>query len=157
MAHDIPNNEIFRSMILDPTDELLAYGYLLGRVEGIPYIYSDLGKAGGAGLRDDRWAFAHRSPVLAKMIRFRKHVQGTPQTKLFASDCVIVFGRGTQGIVAINKCGEAQDVRLEASSINFQSFRDLITETSFVEASTSQGSQWTLRIPGRSVRLYTNQ
>ncbi len=156
MAHDIPNNEIFRSMILDPVDEMLAYGYLLGRAEGVPYIYSDLGKAGGAGLRDDRWAFAHRDPLLAHMLRFRKMVQGTPQTNLFADDCVIAFARGTQGVVAINKCGDPREVSLDVSSSNFGSFRDLITGAPFLQTYPSQGPRQTVKVPGRSARLYVS-
>ncbi len=41
ITHDIPNNDMFRSNILDPQDEHMAYAYVLGRDGGVPLVYSD--------------------------------------------------------------------------------------------------------------------
>lgn len=158
MAHDIPNNDIFRTMILDPVDEVLAYGYLLGRSEGVPYVYSDLGTAGGAGLQDDRWAYAHRAPVLAKMIQFHNLVFGTVQKNLIATECLLVFSRTsseTKGIVTINKCGDSAEVTLDSIGSLATPFKELITGTTLGNA--YQGSKLKLKIPGRSVRMYVKQ
>ena len=54
ITHDIPNNSGFRYLLLDPTDEKLAYAYILGRDGGEPMVYSDY-TAGDNG----RWFDAH--------------------------------------------------------------------------------------------------
>jgi len=53
VTHDIPNNSGFRFMLMDPTDETLAYSYLFGRNAGKPMVYSDHNESG-----DNRWVNA---------------------------------------------------------------------------------------------------
>ncbi len=108
--HDIPNNAGFRSWILDEKSEELAYAYILGRSQGVPYVYSDLGTKGGAGLIDDRWDHAHRSEALGKMVAFHNYVHGEAEAMLSADQCTFVMKRGSKGLLAINKCAEERTV-----------------------------------------------
>ena len=39
--HDLPHNDDFRHLLLDRTDENLAYAYIVGKDGGLPLIYSD--------------------------------------------------------------------------------------------------------------------
>lgn len=152
MAHDIPNNDVFRPMIMDPIDEMLAYGYILGRSEGVPYVYSDLGKSNGAGLRDERWAFAHRSPMLGKMLQFHNRVRGALQQNLVANACLVVFTRDQKGLVAINKCAESVDINVDPRWDGIKLAYEVFSETTVPV--TAQGRDMRLKIPGRSVRMY---
>lgn len=100
ITHDIPNNAGFRYQIMDPTDEQLAYAYVLGRDGGVPLLYSDHNESG-----DNRWVNAYRRSDLVQMIRFHNANQGNDMQVLSYSDCHILFRRGSRGIVGINKCG----------------------------------------------------
>jgi alpha-amylase len=147
--HDIPNNDGFRFMIMDPTDEKLAYAFILGRSEGVPYVYSDLGTRGGAGLRDDRWAFAHRSADLARMIYFHNHVHGTLSKVLYADACRILVARDGKGIFGINKClepfqGQFSDERFQAGN-----YRELRSGANV----RAEGSSLSISLPPRSYTL----
>lgn len=153
MNHDIPNNDGFRSMILDPKDEALAYAYLLGRSEGVPYVYSDLGIKGGGGLRDDRWAYAHRSPLLKSMIYFHNAVHGSNMQILLADDCHLVFSRGDRGLVGINKCGNSFSAFVNTPFSVGQSYYDVLQGQEF----TIQGSYVEMRLPPRSAVMFVKK
>jgi alpha-amylase len=142
--HDIPNNDGFRYMILDPADERLANVFILGRAEGVPHMFSDRGVAGG--LREDRWKNAHRSPELAKMLTFHNAMLGQPQSVVFADECVFILRRGNQGLVTLNKCGENWvgwfDVGQQGR------FQDTLSGASF------EHRGWTeISIPARGARM----
>lgn len=113
--HDIPNNEGFRYLIMDETDEKLAHAFITGRSDGVPHMMSDLGKADG--LTSDRWKDYHRKPHVAGMLRFHNAVHGTGTRVAWADDCVIVLERGNKGVVGINKCGHGfkEEVRFALS------------------------------------------
>jgi alpha-amylase len=144
--HDIPNNDGFRSMILDPVDEQLAYAYLMGRAEGIPFVFSDLGKAGGGGIRDDRWAYAHRSAGLKAMIAFHNKLRGQDMKVLHRDDCRLVFQRGDKGLVGINKCGETFTFPVPALGRTGQTLLDVLSQTRM----NLSGGSVDLRIPART-------
>ncbi len=144
--HDIPNNDGFRSMILDPVDEQLAYAFLMGRAEAVPFVFSDLGKAGGAGIRDDRWAYAHRAAALKAMIGFHNALRGQGMKVLHRDDCRIVFQRGDKGLVGINKCGEAFTFAVAGFGRKDQVALDVLSQN----RSTLTGGSLDLRIPARS-------
>lgn len=148
MNHDIPNNESFRVWIMPPKDEELAYVYLLGRAEGIPYVFSDLGIESGAGLRDDRWKLAHRNPLLVKMVGFHNAMFGEGQEFAFADDCTLVMKRGKKGFFGINKCLEPRSIRVEG--LTASSYREILAGG---RSSVQKGS-YTLELPGRSAKMY---
>jgi alpha-amylase len=143
MNHDIPNNDGFRSMILDPVDEELAYAYLLGRAGTTPYVYSDLGLAGGGGIRDERWNHAHRSPKLVSLVKFHNAVAGQSMKVITANKCLIAFQRGSIGVMLINKCDIEEVVSLDGRLGNDIELRDTFDGTTY-------RSSESVTVPGRS-------
>lgn len=113
VTHDMPNNEGFRGVMLQPQDEYLANVYLLGRDGGVPLVYTDDNQSAGAHPEDrNRWANAWRREDTAAMLRFHNAVHGLPQRALFEDDGFIVFARGDRGVVAINKTAQWQDASI---------------------------------------------
>jgi len=108
--HDLPLNETFRSLMLDGQDEFLANVYIMARDGGVPLVYSDNNESvevNGSGKFHpedrDRWANAHKRADIRAMIKFHNAVAGMPMAMLYEHDEFLVFRRGSQGIVAINK------------------------------------------------------
>lgn len=107
VTHDVPNNDGFRGMLLDPHDEYLANAYILGRDGGVPLMYSDNGESARQYPSDKgRWEGLWCRYDVTQMINFHNKVQGEPLWLLWESDGLLVFARGDRGIVAINKTGE---------------------------------------------------
>ncbi len=104
VTHDMPNNDGFRGVMLNPQDEYLANVYLMGRDGGVPLVYSDNNQSIGRYPEDyNRWANSWARNDMTAMIRFHNAVHGTLQRSLFEDDGFIVFVRGDCGIVVINK------------------------------------------------------
>nr|MBJ6907489.1 alpha-amylase [Vibrio cholerae] len=104
ITHDIPTNDGFRYQILNPQDEQLAYAYLLGKDGGTPLIYSgDL--ADHEDKDNGRWANVWNQPSMQHMLRFHNAMQGKPMTVMYSDSCLLLFKRGKEGVVGINKCG----------------------------------------------------
>lgn len=101
--HDIPNNDGFRYMIMNESDETLGYAYIMGRADGVPHFFSDRGVEGG--LREDRWKNAHRRKDIAAMLAFHNATHGASQKILWTDACVLVIERDNKGLMGINKCG----------------------------------------------------
>jgi alpha-amylase len=114
VTHDMPYNDPFRGLILDPGDEDLAYAYILGRDGGTPMVFDD----GSSGRSDGgRWVGVWNRPRLLAMISFHNRMQGQGMEVLFADDCTLLWRRGrgsdAEGIVAINKCGNARAITID--------------------------------------------
>jgi alpha-amylase len=104
VTHDMPNNDGFRGVLLQPQDEYLVNAYLMGRDGGVPLVYSDNNQSAWKYPEDrDRWANSWMRRDITAMIRFHNAVHGMQQRSLFEDDGFIVFARGDRGIVAINK------------------------------------------------------
>jgi alpha-amylase len=149
ITHDIPNNGGFRYLIMDPTDETLAYAYIMGRNGGVPMVYTDNNESG-----DNRWVNAWNRSDLRAMIRFHNAVQGSDQQVLAHGDCFIVFRRGNQGIVAINKCGNsvAVPVAMAGSVLWWNTdYRDVLDASSVVRIT---GNTFTFNLPPRRARMW---
>lgn len=149
ITHDIPNNSGFRYLIMDPTDETLAYAYILGRNGGVPMVYTDNNESG-----DNRWVNAWNRSDLRAMIRFHNTVQGSDQQVLAHGDCFIVFRRGNLGLVAINKCGHsvAVPVNMAGSVLWWNTdYRDVLDAASVVRIT---GSTFTFNLPPRRARMW---
>ncbi len=147
MNHDIPNNAGFRSMILESSDEALAYAYLLGRGEGIPYVYSDQGIDREAGLVDSRWAHYHRRPDVQSMVFFHNATSGESATLVSADVCHIAIQRGSRGLLAINKCGDAIDKFVKAPFPLGHELQDVLGASETIQI---EGEYLHLVIPPRS-------
>ncbi len=149
VTHDIPNNGGFRYLILDPTDETLAYAYVLGRDGGSPLLYSDNNESG-----DNRWVNAYRRSDLAAMIRFHNTTQGSDMQVLSYSDCHLLFRRGNRGIVGINKCGSTVNttVNMNNSVLWWNTvYRDVLDSNSVVNIGSSN---YTFSLPARRARMW---
>jgi alpha-amylase len=149
VTHDIPNNSGFRYLIMDPTDETLAYAYILGRNGGVPMVYTDNNESG-----DNRWVNAWSRTDLRAKIRFHNSVQGSDQQVLASGDCHLIFRRGNLGIVAINKCGNsvAVPVNMNNSVLWWNTdYRDALDSTNVVRITSGT---YTFNLPPRRARMW---
>lgn len=103
--HDVANGSSMGKLVLDPVDEMLAQVFTLTIPYGIPYIYTDRGTEGG--LRSDRWKNAHRASILKSLLRFRATRANDSITFMQTDPCKIIFRRGENAFVGINKCDES--------------------------------------------------
>lgn len=147
ITHDIPTNDGFRYLIMDPTDEHLAYAYVLGRKDGAPMVFSDK-----TGTDNNRWVDDYRQGDIKSMVFFHNRVQGQGQEGVWADQCVLAFQRGKEGLVGINKCGEERWIKLNTGGKYYwyRSYRDALTGDTF---SIDSSVKW-VRIPGRSARMW---
>ncbi len=148
VTHDIPNNSGFRYLIMDGTDETLAYAYIMGRNGGVPMVYSDNNESG-----DNRWVNAYNRADLKNMIRFHNAVQGSDQAVLSSSNCHILFRRGNQGIVGINKCGNTVSTNINMNNSVLWWNVDYKGVLSTDTVRITNGS-YTFNLPARSARMW---
>lgn len=149
LTHDIPNNGGFRFMLMDATDEKLAYGYLFGRNGGKPMVYSDHNESG-----DNRWVGAWNRTDIKGMIRFHNAVQGSDMQVLSYSDCHILFRRGSLGIVGINKCGSTVNTTINMNNSVlwwYANYTDTLGSGSVVNIASGS---YTFSLPARTVRMW---
>ncbi|GBO52473.1 glycosidase [Pseudanabaena sp. lw0831] len=148
--HDIPHNNGFRFWLFDPQDEHLAHAYILGRDGGVPLIYSDHNESHHSQDRD-RWLDVYKRPDMAAMIHFHNAVHGQPMVILYESDLLLVFRRGANGIVAINKSGSNQWANFSTWGLkNPAKYRDLIHH---YEMNLS-GNTLSLFVPPRTAQMW---
>ncbi|MDJ0650587.1 MAG: alpha-amylase family glycosyl hydrolase [Xenococcaceae cyanobacterium MO_188.B19] len=150
--HDVPYNEGFRSWLLDRQDEHLAYTYILGKDGGVPLIFSDHNESVGQHPEDrDRWTNILKRPDLLKMIEFHNAVHGQSMTILYETNTILIFRRGDSGIVAINKGGTEDWVKLSTWGLkNPGTYTDLIHEHHM----QLSGENFTLYIPPRTAQMW---
>jgi alpha-amylase len=114
VTHDVPNNDGFRGMLLDPHDEFLANAYVFGRDGGVPMLYSDHGESTATFPEDcARWQNLWRRDDIQAMLSFHNRMHGLPERLVSSCDHVLAFGRGDRGLVVINKSAEWQRINLE--------------------------------------------
>ncbi|MEM8505788.1 MAG: alpha amylase C-terminal domain-containing protein, partial [Cyanobacteria bacterium P01_D01_bin.1] len=148
--HDVPHNDGFRSWLLSPQDEHLAYAYILGRDGGVPLVYSDNNES-HYEVDQGRWLNVHHRPDLNAMIRFHNAVQGQQQAILYESDTLLIFRRGHLGIVAINKGEYGQWVDFSTWGLqNPGTYQDLIHNHTM----TVSGDRFSLFVPGRAAQMW---
>lgn len=149
VTHDIPNNLVFRGMIMDRTDEQLAYAYILGRDGGVPLVYSDHGEQDN--LYTNNWKDAYKNPNIAKMIHFHNETHGLGMHILAESDCFLVFRRSHKGVVAINKCNHHVNITINTSGLWWHySYEDILANDIF----TISSSQHSLTLSPRSAYMW---
>ncbi len=152
-THDIPNNQGFRYLIMDPTDEKLAYAYIMGRDGGVPMVFSDHNESG-----DNRWVDAYKSRDIVNMIKFHNSVQGQPMKMVAYNDCALLFTRGAgdaQGIVGINKCGFDQNFQVNTDQHKFfwhQNYTNVLNPTA--QKVKISSSNHTFTIPARNAAMW---
>lgn len=132
--HDLPLNESFRPLMLNPEDEFLANVYIFGRDGGIPLVYSDNNEStleNGSGIShpedSNRWAGSYKREDIRAMIKFHNTVIGEPMVILYEHDDFLVFRRGDKGIIAINKSNESMSADISLFALkNPAEFKELI-------------------------------
>jgi alpha-amylase len=151
VTHDMPNNEGFRGVMLQPQDEYLANVYLLGRDGGVPLVYTDHNQSAGSHPEDrDRWADAWQREDTVAMLRFHNAVHGLPQRSLFEADGFLVFARGDRGVVAINKTEQWQQATIWTWGLRAGDYRCQIHGHSMAVA----GELFTFGIPPREAQMW---
>ena len=149
VTHDIPNNSGFRYQIMDPTDETLAYAYVLGRNGGTPMVYSDNNESG-----DNRWVNAYDRTDIKGMVRFHNSVQGTDMQVLSHGQCHIIFRRGSLGIVGINKCGSTVNASVNMNNSVLWWYANYTDTTGSGNVVRISSGNYTFALPARSARMW---
>lgn len=151
VTHDVPNNDGFRGMLLDPHDEFLANAYILGRDGGVPMVYSDNGESTRKYPEDKgRWEGSWNRYDIAQMTGFHNAVQGMPERLLFSDDQFVVFARGDRGIVAINKSGNWANPSFSTWGLQRGRYRCQIHQFEM----DLQGDVFGLAIPPRQAQMW---
>jgi alpha-amylase len=146
--HDIPLNGIFRGLIMDATDETLAWAWLFASGRGTPLLYSDNNESG-----DNRWRDLYRRPDIAAMLGFHNALAGEPMAMVSSSNCHLLFRRGDRALVGINKCGEPRTLAVDPEAHPLRSaspFRDVLS----THVLAVSGSPLVIELPPRSARLW---
>ena len=158
-THDIPNNDGFRYLIMDPTDEKLGYAYIMGRDGGVPMVFSDHNESADKHPEDkDRWKDVYKSKDLIAMTKFHNSVQGQAMKMIAYNDCSVLFTRGNsdaKGIVGINKCGYNQSFQINTEQNKFfwfKNYTDVLNPASDKVKITGKNYQFT--IPARSAKMW---
>lgn len=149
MTHDIPNNSGFRYLIMDATDETLAYAYILGRGIGMPMVYSDNNESS-----DGRWTNAYLRDDLRRMIGFHNANQGNDMQVLAHGACYLIYRRGNRGIVGINKCGSTVNVPVSMNNSVlwwYTNYTDVLDASSVVNI---RNANYTFVLPPRRARMW---
>jgi alpha-amylase len=148
ITHDIPTNAGFRYLIMDSTDEYLAYAYVMGRDGGKPLIFSD-----STGTDNGRWVNAYKASHISKMLNFHNRMQGQGMEMLAWNDCAILFRRGQEGIVGINKCGSTQSFNISTHNrfYWYRNYRDVLSAGNLVYIS---GGSYNFSLPARQARMW---
>ena len=121
--HDIPQNDAFSYMIMDPKDEELAYAYVFARKAGTPHVYSDLGRSDG--LSSDRWKLAHRNPFKIAMVKFHNLLASKSEEFALSDKCLLAINRESEGVAIINKCGYSWNGDIRANFMG--TYSDLLS------------------------------
>jgi len=151
ITHDIPTNDGFRYQIMDPINEKLAYGYILGKDGGMPLIYSD-GLPDNEDRDNRRWENVWNRDYMVKMISFHNDMKGKQMKTLYSDKCLLVFQREKNGLVAINKCSEKRNYTIDTYNTEFNwymPYRDKLSN--HIETITSRYHK--LSVPAQTVRM----
>ncbi|WP_234496325.1 alpha-amylase family protein [Vibrio maritimus] len=128
-THDIPNNDVFSNMVMEESDEWLAYVYILTRGEGVPLIYSDLDPSGIKNAKGlPRWVDSWKDPKLAKLIHFYNTVHESSAEVIEANEDLLAFRRGDKGVVVINKSSRSKVIALNESKTLTSIFSGTVVE-----------------------------
>ncbi len=156
VTHDIPYNDVFRSLIFDrdansSIDEDLAYVYIMGRDGGTPLVFDD--QSDGRS-NNGRWRDVWNRDRMRRMIAFHNRMQGKPMEVLAADACSLIWRRLEAGIVTINKCDHERLITVD-TRFRFKwnhPYRDMLTDSLLPEI---EESTYTFRLPPRSARMWS--
>lgn len=113
ITHDIPNNRVFSDLVMNEKSEWLANTFILGRDGGVPLIYTDLDTSGILGTEGEpRWKDTWRDSRMVSRVMFHNLMHGKAMKVKEANDDLLVFSRGDDGWVAMNKSVRSQSVEI---------------------------------------------
>lgn len=133
-------------------DELLAHIYVLGRGDGLPYIYSeyDDGPSRQARGVTENYVRFHQRNVLKSMMIFHTRMLGQAPLSRWQDAVHLAILRGNRGFMAINKSGDSWNLRGVDSGLPDGTYVDTLSSTSFeVQGGRVQGEvppQWGLML-----------
>lgn len=128
--HDLPLNQGFTGLVMDPTDERLAWAYLFTRDGGMPLVY-----AGRHERHDmawptpwpDRWADQWHSDYYRALMAFHNQFAGAPQYEVWRSAGCVAYRRGDEGLAVINKTSQIQSITFDSYGFKLGAYKDLVT------------------------------
>tara|TARA_B100000745_G_C20154332_1_gene395612 strand:- start:7282 stop:9000 length:1719 start_codon:yes stop_codon:yes gene_type:complete len=147
VTHDIPLNGGFRYQIMSETNEHLAYAYIMGRQDGVPMVFSDK-----TGTDNGRWYDDYKQSNLKSMVKFHNAVKGEGEEILHSDNCTIVYRRGKEGLVGINKCNSEKWIGIPTSS-KFYWSKDYVDVFTGARFNIDESTHW-ISIPGRTARMW---
>lgn len=155
VTHDIPYNDGFRYLIFNrdddqSKDEDLAYAYIMGRDGGNPLVFDD--RSTGRS-NNGRWVDVWKKDMMKRMISFHNRMQGESMEILSADECALLWRRGEDGIVGINKCGDERSLTVDTRfklKWNYP-YTDILTGNLLPEI---QGPNYTFKLPARSASMW---
>jgi len=122
----------------------------MGRDGGTPLVFDD--KSAGRS-NNGRWVDAWNTDRMRRMIAFHNQMQSKPMEVLAADECALLWRREEDGIVGINKCGEARALTVDTrSKLKWNHpYRDQLTGNFLPEI---EGPRYTFNLPQRSASLW---
>ena len=150
--HDVWGNEGgLGYRFSDFRDELLAHAYVLGRQEGIAYVYSEYDDGPSRryrGIGEDYVRF-HARDDISRMLAFRTQLLGEPTLPKWRSPTRLAFARGQRGLVAINKGERSWNVGAMQSGLRDGDYLDVLSGQGFaVVGGSIQGT-----VPARTALM----
>lgn len=136
--HDTAHAQFGGFSFSSQADEILAYGFILAREEGLPYVYVD----------------AYEDPRVVAGLAFHNRMLG--QAEFWHSNHLkdqLVIQRGTAGLAVINKSAEEFAVGDVKATLADGLYRDLVSR----KRVQVQDGRLAERIPGRSMAFFVRE
>ena len=139
---------------LERTDVHLAYAYIFGREDGIPYVFVDMPEP-KEGTRDD----LHNDPFVVAGIRFHNlslagqgGVDRRPEVWRIETQNAIGWQRGDDRFVVINKAAEVFPIRDLQTSLQPGTYKDVLRGWLLHVRPDGRVVHWD--VPGRSAMMF---
>lgn len=139
---------------LDRTDVRLAYAYLFGREDGLPYVFADMNTL-PAEQQDDR----QNDPFVVAGIRFHNlclaGVGGVPRREeiwRIETPNAIGWQRGNDRFIVINKAGDWYDIKALSTSLEPGEYKEVRTGWRLDVRPDGAIRQW--NVPPRSAMMF---
>jgi len=139
---------------LDRTDVALAYAYVLGREDGLPYVFVDMDTLPKAE-QDDRFD----DPIIVAGIRFHNlcladtgGVSRRPDLWRIEMPNAIGWQRGTDRLIIINKAGDALDINDLRTTLQGGEYKEVRTGWPMRVQADSTIQRWS--VPPRSAVMF---
>lgn len=144
---------------LSESDVILAYACILGREDGLPYVFVDMPGSGGSDKREDRFD----DPKLVPFIRFHNlclagegGVARRPDHWLdLGSADAIAWQRGTDRLVVINKASAPHPLRNLATSLQPGRYIEVATGWPLDVDAAGTIAEW--NVPGQTAVMFVKQ